>query len=318
MGFILDQRCKEGRIVSRWLVFIRKKYKDITFEDLADFMQKLAHTFLHSYSLPTKQYYEAVRILCYRCIFRQKIIKKIIFDLLNVEQTNNNEDYINIKQCNNLDAIYQKKVMWMRALNEEQLGIQSKYWLKKEISFDNKLNVMNSKQSQKWSSFIADSLLAGKDIPFAHSINLMGQLELDYHVIQKYKNKTNPDSKHKDIIPFVLPQEALQTLLSATKSIYKTAMQYYYKHNPEKKGDANDEAQFISQDDLFPIILYCVMQSKLETPHKLIYFIEHILPKEKTTMGQSAFALSALKAAVEYISNAKPTTFGMDAEIELD
>ena len=95
-------------------------------------------------------------------------------------------------------------------------------------------------------------------------------------------------------------------------------MEYYYQHYPEKKDDVNDDGAYISQDDLFPIILYCIMQSKLETPHKLIYFIEHILPKEKTTMGQSAFALSALKAAVEYISQAKPQTFGMDAEIELD
>ena len=207
-------------------------------------------------------------------------------------------------------------------------------------------------QNGRRSSQIA--LLAGKDIPFAQSINLMGQLEIDYHIVEQYKNlknlskkehsRDNNGKKHrlfshrkqmdvaeeeskeqmpkerdfKNIIPFVLPQEGLQTLLAATKSIYDTAMEYYYTHFPEKKNDSKDLGAYISQDDLFPIILYCVMQSKVETPHKLIHFIEHILPKEKTTMGAGAFALSALKAAVEYISQAKPESFGMDAEIELD
>ena len=383
-SFILDQRTKEGRIVSRWIIFIRKKHKDITFADLADFMQKLAHTFLHTYSLPSKQYYECVRILCYRCIFRQRIIKKIIYELLNTKPTNENSIFGNnnsnnnnnnnnnqdenpeltaMRQIANLDQVYQKKVMWMRALNEEKLGIKTDYWLKKDqdiIAADN-LNAPNRSQNGRRSSQIA--LLAGKDIPFAESINLMGQLEIDYSIIaeykeqiskrkknkkqtqeksprrsvfgrhskaqdsmatidendQKYNDKSNKSAASKNaLIPFILPQEGLQTLLYATESIYKTAMEYYYRHYPEKKDDVNDEGAFISQDDLFPIILYCVMQSKLETPHRLIHFIEHILPKEKTTMGKSAFALSALKAAVEYISQAKPTTFGLDAEIELD
>ena len=122
--------------------------------------------------------------------------------------------------------------------------------------------------------------------------------------------------RERDLVPFVLPQQGLETLLKSTKCIYETAMEYYYVHHPDRKDDAEDEAAFISQDDLFPIILYCVMQSKLETPHRFIHFVEHILPKNKTTMGQGAFALSCLKSAVQYISNAKPTTFGLDDGIE--
>eukprot|EP00486_Rosalina_sp_Unknown_P006559 CAMPEP_0201569974 /NCGR_PEP_ID=MMETSP0190_2-20130828/11972_1 /ASSEMBLY_ACC=CAM_ASM_000263 /TAXON_ID=37353 /ORGANISM="Rosalina sp." /LENGTH=272 /DNA_ID=CAMNT_0047992967 /DNA_START=1368 /DNA_END=2186 /DNA_ORIENTATION=+ len=272
-----------------------------------------------------------------------------------------------MKQIANLDQIYQKKVMWMRALNEDKLGIKKDYWLMKEevIQGADSLNAPRSQNGRR-SSQIA--LLAGKDIPFAESINLMGQLEIDYGIVHEWKEQTKrKKSKKKEppqrsprrsvfsrnnksvqqdsmallldgddhkydggggggskssssihIIPFVLPQEGLQTLLSATECIYATAMEYYYKQFPEAKDDKDDIGAFISQDDLFPIILYCVMQSKLETPHRLIHFIEHILPKDKTTMGKSAFALSALKAAVEYISQAKPETFGLDAEIELD
>ena len=122
--------------------------------------------------------------------------------------------------------------------------------------------------------------------------------------------------RERELVPFVLPQQGLETLLRATKCVYETAMEYYNVHHPERSEDADDEAAFISQDDLFPIILYCVIQSKLETPHRFIHFVEHILPKNKTTMGQGAFALSALKAAAQYISNTKPTTFGLDDGIE--
>ena len=246
-------------------------------------------------------------------------------------------------------------------------GIKTDYWIKKKEHFGNKLSADPKHQHPSYRRSSQIALLAGADIPFAEAINLVGQLEVDWNVQQKWKNrlkqkklererekqqnllnknsnkprrsflgrsknKNNDGDEKKDelngstsniynreeIIPFILPQEGLNTLLSATKCIYKTAMKYYYQHYPEKKNDKNDDGAYISQDDLFPIILYCVMQSKLETPHRLIYFIEHILPKEKTTMGQSAFALSALKAAVEYISQAKPETFGMDKEIELD
>lgn len=122
--------------------------------------------------------------------------------------------------------------------------------------------------------------------------------------------------RERDLIPFVLPQQGLKTLLKSTKCIYETAMEYYYIHHPEHGEDTGDKAASISQNDMFPIILYCVVQSKLETPHRFIHFVEHILPKNKTTMGQGAFALSCLKSAVQYIAEAKPATFGLDDGIE--
>ena len=69
-ALVLVQCTKEGRIVQRWLLFIAKQKRQIWFEDLADFMQQLAHTLLNSYSLVSKQYDEAVPILFYRCILR--------------------------------------------------------------------------------------------------------------------------------------------------------------------------------------------------------------------------------------------------------
>eukprot|EP00483_Globobulimina_turgida_P012588 UN12611 len=239
-----------------------------------------------------------------------------------------------MRQMVALDGIYQKKVMWMRALNETQLGIKKDYWTPQKavqipaIAVDHSLRLPGhekvSSQNGRRSSQIA--LLAGRDIPFAESINLMGQLEIDQQVLDEYKEslrvfklsvsnaqslkmrpkrslfttrsnynakqsleeerKRNEElSEYNNILPFILPQTGLQTLLSATKSIYNNAIKYYYIHYPEKVDDENDDGVFVSQDDLFPIILYCVIQSQLETPHRLIHFIEHILPRDKATMG---------------------------------
>merc|ERR1712087_1007296 len=126
------------------------------------------------------------------------------------------------------------------------------------------------------------------------------------------------DAKEAGVVPFVLPQQGLQVMVQATKTIYATAMNHYNLNHPDAEDDEEDVGKFISQDDLFPIILFCVIQSKLEHPHRLIDFVEHVLPTQKTTMGQGAFALSCLKSAVQYITHADPTTFGLDAEIELD
>eukprot|EP01083_Nonionella_stella_P226787 805089_1 len=109
---------------------------------------------------------------------------------------------MHISQNIRLDTIYQKKVMWMRALDEKQLGIKSDYWLKKEIKFNNiQINNLDlpgkqSSQNGRRSSQIA--LLAGKDIPFAESINLMGQLEVDYHDVEEYKSQSSANNNNNN------------------------------------------------------------------------------------------------------------------------
>ena len=105
------------------------------------------------------------------------------------------------------------------------------------------------------------------------------------------------------------PPAALCTLSSATECMYRTAMECY--------GDVSEDGALMSQDALFPIVVYCVMHSRLETPHRVIDWLERMLPAQMTTMGQPAFALSAFKAAVEHISCAQPAMFGLDAEIEV-
>ena len=187
-----------------------------------------------------------------------------------------------------MDSTYLEKAKWMRALNETQLGICAHHWLK-----------------------------SATRVPFANGIQLIGQLQT--HLTQKRsrirKRKRFKMKKDKSVT-LISPSVALQTLSQAIECMYATAVEYYYDRFPDKRGDVEDEGELISQDELFPIVVYCVMHSKLETPYRLIGWIESMLPPQMTTMGQPAFALSAFKAAVEHISCARPGMFGLDAEIE--
>eukprot|EP01084_Bolivina_argentea_P317509 550524_1 len=358
-NFILDNKTKEGRVINQWLNYIYRHEKDITFKDLLDFIQKLTHTFIDSYGLELNIYYSLILGLCYRCILRRDIIKTIVYNLFSISEnikninTINNIEIIRMIEISKFDEKYDKKVMWMRALNKEQLGIGEDYWIKK-IEYK-----QNNKHKRRLSQI---GFMAGDDVAFAEAINLTGKLQINNKIIIKWENKLkysqkqtehkkhlwneipfltlnhkksnenssdsngNDDIKNdkkckinteKEIVPFILPIEGLNTIISATKCIESTAIKYFYEYHEDKK-DEDDNSPCISQDILLPIIIYCVIQSKLETPNILIYFIENILPKGIITMGQSAWALSQLKAAVEYILKAKPEMFGLDNEIELD
>lgn len=194
-SMVLDQRTKEGRITARWLLFVRKKREEFTFEDLADFMQKLSHTFLNSYELTKEQYFECVRIFVYRSILRLRAIKQLIFGLLstaprmdsNIQTKKMLSERHNMEEMATLDRIFQKKVLWMRVLNAEHLGIRSEYWMHNEtVKSDNNDGLKTEKV-----------LRAGNDIPFAESINLLGQLEMDHLVVAQYQESVQENRKNK-------------------------------------------------------------------------------------------------------------------------
>ena len=508
-SFILDQRTKEGRIVNKWLQYIKKKEKQVSIQDIADFEKKLSHTFLHTYDLTFNKYFECVRIFVYRCVLRRKMVRKIVENVLE-----NNSSEMQTR-----DQMFQKKTFWMRSLKYDKLGINQAYWCDPTQYNANALNLImdagannnnssgnnNDPKSQRQHRRMAtnesdlldlgaqksvsdigtgiyesgdddddDELdgnqqqpitrkrtsligyVAGSGVPYADAINLIGQLEPSNSpaalraAMEKARQKemesakgtnhaTNDLLKDEDVLidsddiskVFAMPDEGLQILLNAVKCIHETAMKYFRlnkqmsdltnergnsdsvslsvsksksknrkssgdktvnlmdsmdalidnignkdkdhsksksrsksKSHNESKHDGNEkedsmkdqplisrvktEKQYIGSDDLFPIVVYCVIQSKLETPHKFIEFVEAILPSEKTKMGQAAFSLSVLKgllrkykhihyflafysfvlfvlfvcflllntAAVEYIIQRKPTDFGLDAEIE--
>jgi len=74
----------------------------------------------------------------------------------------------------------------------------------------------------------------------------------------------------------VLSPVGLYTLLNAIKLIHNTAAKYYCMNY----SDSNAQP-CIGSDDLFPIVVYCVIQSNLQTPHCYITFTEDILPNGK-------------------------------------
>ena len=109
-----------------------------------------------------------------------------------------------MQQMASLDAIYQKKVMWMRALNAEHLGIRSEYWMPSEVvaadgGGGDGGGGGNVSDGDGDGDGGASSLVmrAGKDIPFAESINLMGQLEADYFVVAQYEESVRENRKSR-------------------------------------------------------------------------------------------------------------------------
>ena len=71
--------------------------------------------------------------------------------------------------------------------------------------------------------------------------------------------------------------------MNAIQCIYDTAMNYYFENNDDNESDNNDDNDnklknnskkkhkqqtqpVIGADDLFPLVLYCVIHSSLETP----------------------------------------------------
>ncbi|ETO19346.1 hypothetical protein RFI_17884, partial [Reticulomyxa filosa] len=292
--FILDQRTKEGRITTRWLKWIVEKQDEVSLESLCDFMVKLSHTFIDSYQLSKfyfvyflSQYYECVRIFVYRCVLGQGSTQTMVSNILASQ----------FQDLSGLDETYRRKTFWMRTLKHDKLQINKEYWLEPavDIGHHNLLTVSSDSTPKRHSQL---PFQAGESVPFAEAINIIGELE-----------------KQDDI--HASPDIGINLILEAVKLVNDVAMRYF-ENNKRSQGIEKPKLVPLGNDDLFPLVVYCVIQSRLENPHVCIRFIELILPEENTTMGQAAFSLSLLKAAVQYIINAAPEEFGLDADVDAD
>jgi len=242
-------------------------------------MVKLSHTFIDSYQLSKSQYYDCVRIFVYHCVLRQSATQTIISNIIS----------INFQDLHGLDDTYRQKVLWMRTLKYDQLQINKEYWLapnynshEKSHSHDSSapLTEEKNKKQKEWTR---------EKGPFAPAINMMGELE-----------------NHNEI--YKSPDKGINLILETIKLVNDMAM-IYYETNKKSEGKEKPELVPLGNDDLFPIVVYCVIQSRLEHPHEHIRFIELILPEENITMGKAAFSLSVMKAAVQYIVDAAPEEF---------
>ncbi|ETO21187.1 hypothetical protein RFI_16019 [Reticulomyxa filosa] len=149
---------------------------------------------------------------------------------------------------------------------------------------------------------------------------------------QEYWNDTNSENKYPSSVPFYeaidmigelekhneihcSPDKGINLILEAIKLVNEIAMRNF-ENKKKSQGVEKSKVVPLGTDDLFPIVVYCIIQSRLENPHVSIRFIELVLPEENTTKGQAAFSLSILKAAVQYIVNAAPEEFGFDSDID--
>ncbi|ETN99787.1 hypothetical protein RFI_37679 [Reticulomyxa filosa] len=239
-SFVLDQRTKEGRITSRWLKLTTEKQQGVTLESLCDFMIKLAHTFLNSYQLSngnpleynnslfffffflqkkkkSSQYYKCVRIFVYRCILGQPLIQKLIADIMPVR----------FEELHKLDKIFQRKIIWMKSLKHDQLQIEKDFWYtpccanlcikenadddsSSDAEHEHHVTFMKKERKRKRERELCSQseLQTGDGVPFAEAIDIIGKFE-----------------KHTDI--YESPDNGLNLILKAIKSVHDTAMKYF-------------------------------------------------------------------------------------------
>ncbi len=98
-----------------------------------------------------------------------------------------------------------------------------------------------------------------------------------------------------------VPQDNMVALIDAVNKIQKCGLAYC-----EKGGKGKEE---ITGDDLFPIVVWCVVNSRVKTWHAWIYRMEKFYHKNILSFGQSGFCFSLLRACVAFVMQQTPEKF---------
>jgi len=72
----------------------------------------------------------------------------------------------------------------------------------------------------------------------------------------------------------------------------------------------------ITGDTLFPIVVYCIVQSGIDKWHKWFIMMEKFFNPNVLSFGQTGFCFSLIKAAIAYIMQQKPSNFSLDDDIQ--
>jgi len=119
--------------------------------------------------------------------------------------------------------------------------------------------------------------------------------------------------KRVDINVTQTPQDSVVTLVDSIHVIQKSATDYYHMNCPEY---SQTEPVFINGDSLFPIVVFCVLQSGVHTWHVWLHCMEQFFQKEILYFGQPGFCFTLLKATVLYVMAQKPSNFSLNDNIE--
>jgi len=103
-----------------------------------------------------------------------------------------------------------------------------------------------------------------------------------------------------------VPTDILFSILDTVRKINQCAQDYAI-------GDAR-----VTADDLFPMVVYVVINSDLDDLNQRLGFLERYIKEEVKFFGEPAICLTLLQAAVAYICERSPEDFKLTSSLEDD
>jgi len=187
-----------------------------------------------------------------------------------------------------LDAKYRRQLTWMAGLDQKKIGIEAEfqyYYNKKIKALKPKLSLIKPKIRKQ---AIFNEMDNDEKIAYFAPIDRLRQL---------------PEIS--------VPQDSIVLVIDTVHDIQKCATKYS-KLNHSKSG----ESVVISGDSLFPIVVYCLIQSNVDEWNRWIYMMRNFYAEKILSFGQTGFCFSLINAAVTYIAQQQPSNFGLDDDLQ--
>ena len=192
-------------------------------------------------------------------------------------------------ECVELDNKYKKQLVWMSTLDQKKIGIEDEfqyYYVKKIKSLKPKL----FKPKNKIQSNTIIDIESENESKIAY-----------YKAINRLRGLPN----------ISVPQDSIVLVIDTIHDIQKCATKY-----SKLKQKKQDTKVIISGDSLFPIVVYCLIQSNVEYWNQWIFMMKKFYTQKILSFGQTGFCFSLINAAVQYILDQKPSNFGLDDDLK--
>merc|ERR1712176_1118619 len=183
------------------------------------------------------------------------------------------------------DALYKRQLVWMSTMSQNKIGMES------EFCYYYVSNSPNNSSSalRKGTVFVDEESENEEKIAYYNAISRLKQLS-----------------------EIVVPQDSIVCVIDSIHDIQKAATKYSKLNSKKKKK----KDVIISGDSLFPIVVYCLVQSGVCCWNKWMFMMKNFYTQEILSFGQTGFCFSLINAAVTYIVEQKPSNFGLDDDLQ--
>eukprot|EP01084_Bolivina_argentea_P266687 452429_1 len=260
--------------------------ENLSLTRISTFIYRLTNSFLDSCELnKDSPFFQRVFLDCTNLMIGRSIFPK--FDKV--------IKYVICKDINSveMDDKYRKQLIWMCTMTQQKVGIDNEfcyYYVKKIKSL--KQTMLKPKKIERKSTIFIDEQSENEE------------------KIAYYK----PIQRLKELQNICVPQDSIVLVIDTVHDIQKCAMKY----NKMKNGKLSLKKKkqvVISGDSLFPIVVYCLIQSNVDYWNRWIFMMKKFYTQKILSFGQTGFCFSLINAAVKYIMDQKPSNFGLDDEL---